>query len=137
MTDLPGSLTLRILTVLCIILCASDSKCSMRLEWHTAEDETSASADTTNRILFKLDESVDRTELCFFDMSDTNIHGYFVLNPAGWDIQATDIEDLVEDRIYGCFVSAHYDQSGETFFSDTVFLTREALLHDIMITSAP
>ncbi len=103
-----------------------------------AGDEMSASADANNRVLFELDESVDRAELCFFDSADTDINGCVALNPAGWNIRAADLEDLVESRIYGCFIRAHYDKSGETAYSDTVFSTWEALSHGIVITnSAP
>ncbi|MCK4626602.1 MAG: hypothetical protein KAV00_14890 [Phycisphaerae bacterium] len=101
-----------------------------------AGDEMSASADVNNRILFELDEFVDRAELCFFDSADTDINGCVALNPAGWDVRAADLEDLVEGRIYGCFIRAHYDQSGETAYSDTVFSTWEALSHDIVITNS-
>lgn len=80
----------------------------------------------------------DIYEVCYFDSADTDINGCVALNPAGWDALAADFEDLVEGRIYGCFIRAHYDQSGDTAYSDTVFSTGEALSHFILITnSAP
>jgi hypothetical protein len=80
----------------------------------------------------------DIYEVCYFDLADTDINGCVAMNPAGWDVLAADLEDLVEGRIYGCFIRAHYDQSGDTAYSDTVFSTGEALSHDILITnSAP
>ena len=80
----------------------------------------------------------DIYEVCYFDSADTDINGCVALNPAGWGVLAADLEDLVEGRIYGCFIRAYYDQSGETAYSDTLFSTGEALSHDILITnSAP
>lgn len=80
----------------------------------------------------------DIYEVCYFDSADTDINGCVALNPAGWGILEADLEDLIEGRIYGCFVRAHYDRSGGTAYSDTVFSTGEALSHDILITnSAP
>ncbi len=80
----------------------------------------------------------DIYEVCYFDSADTEINGCVALNPAGWDLLTADLKDLVEDRIYGCFVRAHYDRSAGTAYSDTVFSTGETLSRDILITnSAP
>ena len=80
----------------------------------------------------------DAYEVCFFDSADIDFYSCIALNPEGWDVRAVDLEDLVEGRIYGCFIRAHFDQSGETTYSDTVFSTWGALSHDIMISnSAP
>ena len=78
----------------------------------------------------------DIYEVCYFDLADTAVNGCVALNPAGWDTLAADLEDLVEGSIYGCFIRAHYYQSGETAYSDTLFSTGEALSHDILITNS-
>ncbi|MDH3890743.1 MAG: hypothetical protein OEV49_06630 [candidate division Zixibacteria bacterium] len=71
----------------------------------------------------------DVYEVCFFDSADTENTTCAVLTPAGRDALAADLEDVVEGRIYGCFIRAHFDQNGKTACSDTLFLTGEATTH--------
>lgn len=93
---------------------------------------------TFNSVIFDtgIIPAADIYEICFFDSADTDIYGSVAFNPAGRDILETNLNDLVEGRIYGCFIRGLYDQSSDTVYSDTLFSTGVTLSHDILITNS-
>lgn len=99
--------------------------------------EPAFTAGTLNSVTFDPSAipGADAYEVCYFDSADLDIIICVALNRSGQDVLTGDLEDLIEGRIYGCFIRAHFELSGETIYSDTVYSTWEALSHDKLQTN--
>lgn len=119
-----------IMACLCLAS-ASTSDCANAI---TPGREASDVRDVPSQILFQVDASVDRVQLCFFDSTSGKSADSVTVHSPDWRVHPKQIGDLENGGIYGCFLRMHCYESNEIAHSDTLYCTPSVLRHGVVIT---